>query len=364
MNTTRKVSKMQAYNGMPWTPNPVCDNPFFLLALVCMTQTKHWTQTTITRVVVAAAGVAALGWLLKGIDPQRLVQAFEAVPLWVWPVSVVGMVVSHLLRGGRMRAEWRERLDMGWLTAWALVVRHSAWVVLAPMRGGEGVYLWALHRQGDIPLRDAGMSLLKLRLQDMAVLGVMAVLALTPASWPVRVLAALVALSAAMWVLPMAWRAIVARARASIPTQNMVPSKPMPAATWESWFYALSNWVVKLAAIALPLWALAGSRVADGAVAGLDAAWRGALGGELAAAMPFQPPAGLGPYEAGVWAGVRSAADLPLAEVAAAALTVHLLMLLVTVASATLARLMGWSARSYRKPSPPAANDPYWDSAP
>jgi hypothetical protein len=316
-----------------------------------MTPPIHWTQTTTTRLVVAAAGVAALAWLLKGVDPQRLLQAFVATPLWVWPVSVLGMVVSHVLRGGRMRAEWRDRLRMDWLTAWALVVRHSAWVVLAPMRGGEGVYLWALHRQGDIPFKEAGMSLLKLRLQDMAVLGVLAVLALTPAPWPVRALAAVLALVAAMWVLPLLWRWVVARARA----RGVAPVKPLPAATLESWFYAVSNWVVKLAAIALPLWALAG--------AGLDAAWRGALGGELAAAMPFQPPAGLGPYEAGVWAGVRSAAELPLSEVAAAALTVHLLMLLVTVASATLARVMGWSARDYRRPSPPAANDARWDDA-
>jgi len=106
-----------------------------------MTPPIHWTQTTTTRLVVAAAGVAALAWLLKGVDPQRLLQAFVATPLWVWPVSVLGMVVSHVLRGGRMRAEWRDRLRMDWLTAWALVVRHSAWVVLAPMRGGEGVYL-------------------------------------------------------------------------------------------------------------------------------------------------------------------------------------------------------------------------------
>ena len=315
-----------------------------------MTSTKHWTQTTATRVVVTAAGVAALVWLLQGIDPQRLAQAFVAVPLWVWPVSVLGMVTSHALRGGRMRAEWRERLHMDWLTAWALVVRHSAWVVLAPMRGGEGVYLWALNRQGDIPFKEAGMSLLKLRLQDMAVLGVLSVLAFTPASWPWRALAALSALVCAMWVLPMAWRWVVARARA----QGVAPTKPLPAATWESWFYALSNWVVKLAAVALPLWALAG--------AGLEAAWRGALGGELAAAMPLQPPAGLGPYEAGVLAGVRSAIELPLAEVAAAALAVHLLMLLVTVASATLARVTGWSARDYRRPRLPAANDPHWDN--
>ena len=244
-----------------------------------------------------------------------------------------------------MRAEWRERLDLSWSSAWALVVRHSAWVVLAPMRGGEGVYLWALKSQGDIPYKESAMSLLKLRLQDMAVLGVLGVLAFTPAAWPLRLGLALAALLAAMWVLPMAWRWLVARARA----KGAAPARVPHSATLESWFYALSNWVVKLGAIALPLWALAQASMGLDAGAGLDAAWRGALGGEVAAAMPFQPPAGLGPYEAGVWDGMRTAEALPVADVAAAALTVHILMLLTTVASATLARALGWSARDYRR---------------
>ena len=34
-----------------------------------------------------------------------------------------------------LRAEWRDTLNMGWREAWGLMVRHSAWVVLVPMRG-------------------------------------------------------------------------------------------------------------------------------------------------------------------------------------------------------------------------------------
>ncbi len=304
-----------------------------------------WTKTPAARVGVAVLGVAALVGLLHGVDTARMAQAFAAVPAWVWPLSVLGMVCSHGLRGGRMRAEWRQQLNLNWTSAWALVVRHSAWVVLAPMRGGEGVYLWALKNQGDIPYKESAMSLLKLRLQDMAVLGVLGVLAFAPVAWPLRVGLALAALLAAMWLLPMAWRWLVARARA----KGAAPERVPHSATLESWFYALSNWVVKLAAIALPLWALAGASLGADSGAGFDAAWRGALGGEVAAAMPFQPPAGLGPYEAGVWAGMRTAAALPVADVAAAALTVHILMLLTTVASATLARALGWSARDYRR---------------
>ena len=303
-----------------------------------MTQPTSWKQSPWLRLAVAALALAALVWLLRDVDPAQLQEALSRVPAWVWLVSVLGMVCSHVLRGGRMRAEWRHRLDMDWRSAWALVVRHSAWVVLSPMRGGEGIYLWALNQHGGIGLKEAGISLLKLRLQDMAVLGVFALATWAPLSAPLRGAVATLALVVAVWLVPRVWRWLVRRSQGPAAS---TPSTQGHALAIESWAYALSNWAVKLAAIGLPLWFLAG--------ASASAAWSGALGGEWAAAMPIQPPAGLGPYEAGVLAGVQWVTDLPWSEVAAAALMVHLLMLAVTVGSATLARAWGWSNRDLRR---------------
>ena len=316
----------------PCAPNLCLNTP--------MTQATSWKKSPWTRAAVTLAGVLALAWLLRGVDTQAMRTALVEVPAWVWLLSVAGMVCSHVLRGGRMRAEWRERLHMDWRSAWALVVRHSAWVVLAPMRGGEGVYLWALHQHGGIAVKDAGISLLKLRLQDMAVLAVFALALWLPVDWPLRLAAAALALALAVWGLPMVWQWLAHRlsTRGDAPATTLQLTRP----SFESWAYALSNWAVKLVAIALPLWHLAG--------ASFVAAWSGALGGEWAAAMPLQPPAGLGPYEAGVLVGVQWMSELPWAEVAAAALTVHILMLLVTVTSATVARALGWSTRDLRRP--------------
>lgn len=296
-------------------------------------QKKLWLSLLVT-----LAAVVALGWMLRQVDWPQAMQAGARVPAHVWLLSAAGMAASHLLRAGRVRAEWRHQLRMGWREAWGLMVRHSAWVVLVPMRGGEAIYVWALHRQGGVPLRQAGLSLLRLRLQDMAVLAVLAAALFAPFDWPLRLLLLAAMLVAAIWLLPMVW--FIAQERAI--RRSGESGRKLPAPAWASWAYAVSNWVVKLAAIAWPLLSLL--------PLDFDAALKGAAGGELAAALPVQPPAGFGPYEAGVIAAIRSTAEIAWSDIAVAALVVHLMALAVTVGSSALARLLGWSHRDLRLP--------------
>ena len=124
----------------------------------------------------------AMWWMLRGVHWDIALAAWQEVPIHIWLLSSIGLVLSHVLRAGRVRAEWRDTLNMSWHQAWALMVRHSSWVVLVPMRGGEAIYVWVLHRQGGISLRHAGISLLKFRVQDMAVLGGIALAAFAPLS--------------------------------------------------------------------------------------------------------------------------------------------------------------------------------------
>jgi len=162
---------------------------------------KFWAT-----VLVTLAAVVALGWMLRQVDWQQALATWSKVPPYVWLLSALGLAASHLLRAGRVRAEWRSQLRMGWREAWGLMVRHSAWVVLVPMRGGEAIYVWALHRQGGVPLRQAGLSLLRLRLQDMAVLAVLALALFAPLAWPWRLLLlAAVLLEVALGVWTLLW---------------------------------------------------------------------------------------------------------------------------------------------------------------
>lgn len=297
-----------------------------------MISSKRWASWG-----VSLLALVAMAWLLRQVNWIAAQAAWAKVPAWVWLLSALGLVGSHLLRAGRVRAEWRDTLRMGWREAWGLMVRHSAWVVLVPMRGGEAIYVWVLHRQGGVSLRQAGLSLLRLRLQDMAVLGGLSVALFAPFSAGWRVILALALMVIAMWVLPVIWKWLVHRLSRK---QGQTPFE-VPAPAYESWIYAIANWLLKAVAIAWPLWMMLDLS--------LDAALMGAAGGELAATLPLQPPAGFGPYEAGVIFGVQWAASLPWTEVAAAALAVHLLALVVTVGSATLARMLGWSQRSLQR---------------
>ncbi len=303
-----------------------------------MSQASGKKSLWITLLVTLAA-VVALGWMLRQVDWQQAAATWGKVPPYVWLLSALGLASSHLLRAGRVRAEWRGQLRMGWREAWGLMVRHSAWVVLVPMRGGEAIYVWALHRQGGVPLRQAGMSLLRLRLQDMAVLAVIALALFAPLAWYWRLALLAALLVGALWLLPAVWFIVQERA-----ARRSGESRRLPPPAWASWAYAVSNWIVKLSAIAWPLLCLL--------PADFDAALKGAAGGELAAALPLQPPAGFGPYEAGVIAAMRSACAAHWADIALAALVVHLLALAVTVGSASVARLLGWSHRDLRHPGP------------
>lgn len=293
-------------------------------------QAKKWLFWLLT--VMSAAG---LYWMLQQVDWRSAWAAFlttSPVP-WFW--AVMGMSASHWLRAGRIRNEWKHKLNMPWHVAWALMVRHSAWVVLVPMRAGEAIYVWFLHRQGQVPLRQAALSLLRLRIQDMAVLGILFLCFWGSDHWGWRLVIFALASVTAIAVLPTLWHWVLQRMNST--DQGLAQQLPPPA--WTSWAYAFANWIIKIVALGAPLSAMLG-------ISGSIAA-QAALGGELGATLPVQPPAGFGPYEAGVIFALQGH-SLSWSVIAPAALAIHLLALAVTLSSAWFAHLLGWSQRTLK----------------
>jgi len=282
-------------------------------------------------ITISLLALAAIVYFLIVIDRDSLLTTLTNAPYWSWLLCFLGLALSHWLRAGRFRAEWRQSLQINWRQSWGLVVRHSSWVILTPMRGGEALYVWALHTQGGISLKQASLSLLRLRLQDAWVLGTLSLALFLPVGTNLKLLFIVVVFGLTIWGLPVIWAAFSSKLFGSANQSKNNLQPPL----FISWFYAISNWVVKGLAIGLPLSHMLPIEFMS--------ALQGAAGGELAAILPLQPPAGIGVYEAGVVFGIQYQSHTPWVELAAAALAVHTVAFAVTVGSAFIAKILGWS---------------------
>jgi hypothetical protein len=289
--------------------------------------------------LASALGLGLLAWLLRQFDWAALGHAFRATPGWVWALSLAGLWLSYALRAERLRREWgswfaadaQRGRGPGFRACLGLFLTHNAAIVVLPLRAGEAGYPILMQRRFGVPLAESLKSLLWLRLQDAAVLATLAALWLPPLQAPAR--AGWAALVAGGWlaVLLFCPRMLAAAA-------VRVPAVGRFQASWLAhrndrlgWGLCAANWVVKLAVFALLLRALA--------PLDFSAALRGALGGELASVLPLQGPAGLGTYEAGVWAAAMLDRGVGLdatAGVAAGALALHAFALVVALASAAM----------------------------
>ena len=267
-------------------------------------------------------------WLLQHADPTQLWQQASRLPAWAWLAAGCALLAGHGLRAVRMQREWRHLRPVGLALCLRLVLTHNAAVILMPLRSGEAGYLWLVQRHWGVGWRESGLSLLRWRLQDAAVLALWAVLLLLPWSLAARVLLVLAALTAvAVLQQPLlAW--LAHRSQAGV---QLSPARPAVASHLDGWLASAGNWSLKVLALGGLLLALADLPA--------SLALRAALGGELAGVQPLQGPAGLGTYEAGVWLASGAQAGEQ-ARVVAAALAVHAFSLAVALGAAALAQLI------------------------
>lgn len=353
-----------------------------------MKRLAAWVGLVLSLVILAV--------LLAGLDWMQFRRAAAQVPLWAWAGGSAGVMASHVLRALRLRAEWRPRTGATLGECLRLALLHNAAVLLLPFRTGEAGYAWWLHRSWGVSLAEALHSLLWLRLQDLAVLGLLAVLLMAPLPgvYPalltgVLALLLIVGLPALLRRLARQFSAAANPAggvkadrangadgdqsrQAGVDAANHANAgsatlaSPDPAARpagalrlamarivgkilqavaarrsgVSSWVYAVTNWSLRLLVV--------GGLLVSLGVLDLPTGLRAALGGELGALMPLQGPAGLGTYEAGVWAGAAWHAGLAgdhlasragVAELAGAALAVHALWLATGLVAAAFAAL-------------------------
>ena len=325
------------------------------------TQTPATPHAWWRHVLVWGVGLGLLTWMLTQVPQQAVWQAFRQPPATTWALTLAGLALSYGLRAGRLQVVMgladgpSAARGLGGLRLDALrvILMHNAAVNLLPMRAGELSFPYLASRELGMPMTRAVAALLWMRLQDLAVLVSLGLLCWPNLPWPMRLAALLLVVlgwHVGVWLLqrlhtdtPNAtgWRALVKRLHEAL----LEPHHHRLA----TWVFTWANWSVKLMAGAWLISAIAG--VPHGP------AWTGALGGELAAIAPVQGPAGLGTYEAGVWAGLHLGTGIDLRSALPAALALHLCFLCCAV----LAGLLAWASggRFERKasvqPSPSVA---------
>lgn len=318
-----------------------------------------------SRVKMALAwglGLALLAWLLHRTPLHEAQDALARPSATTWLLTLLGLLGSYGLRAARLQVvldlDAHHHAARRWLglrtDALRVILMHNAAVNLLPMRAGELSFPWLAARELNYPVPRAVACLMWMRLQDLSVLGLLGLLL-----WPGLPLAwrgvGLLALVAGWLVLTQGlkrWFAghpqdineaaqgllgHLSRLRHAL----MEPAHHRPAA----WLLTLANWALKLAAGAGLLSAITGAAWVH--------AWAGALGGELAAIVPLQGPAGFGTYEAGVWVGMAtgignglSATSPALSQAISAALALHLCFLLCAVLAGLVAL---WLSRTTGK---------------
>lgn len=245
-------------------------------------------------------------WLIGGLS---LVAVIVLVQLWIgWPVllapwtefppgllaAVLGLgALSYLARALRVQTYFAPRLAGRFPTTLRLSVLHTTANVILPMRLGEGMFPWLMRRYFGYGLIDAGVSLLWIRLLDLHVLMLTAlvILWLREPSWS--------------WsLLVLGWLAVLSL----VARQHLA----------ELYAWTLLCWGAKFIAFALVL----------GHFLPIDFWQRlsGVMGAELSSVLPLHGIGGSGSYEAAALA-VLIPLGIEAKTALAAVVNLHLLML-------------------------------------
>jgi membrane-associated phospholipid phosphatase len=352
--------------AMLWLPTgqPLAVPVMWALAAVAfLSGASRWRSAGSDREADAAAARMVLPCLAGGLLLALVLRSAALEPLWVavrslpwgvWALAGLGIAGSYALRAERLRREWgswgrahrQGGIGMRFWDSLDLFLAHNAALVVLPMRAGEAGYPWLLKRRFGIPVADAVNSLVWLRLQDATVLALLGLLLLMPGGPRMRFAAAAAAVALLVGVVPIVARQLAGRsARWQAIQENLLAHRGDAA----GWLFCAANWCLKLIVLGGLLMALSGT-------AGLSVleGWAAAVAGELAMALPVQAPAGLGSYEAAVWAaGQWLRTGVEPAQLASAALAVHAFSLGAALAGFALFRAVDLLRCRLWPPKPP-----------
>lgn len=310
-------------------------------------------RPSLKKLVGWAVGLILLAWLVSRLPLGSLPAALARIGWGTWLLACGALWLSYGIRAARMQVVLKREAGLWWprRAAWRLMLLYNGAIVLLPFRAGELAFPWLAAREFGTPGPTAVAAWVWMRVQDVAVLALLALLAWPAFDAPAR--AGLVGL----WLVGVAvlepasravlarlpaglsggvtqpgWRGrfIVALGRLRLALEDRAHHHPL------AWVYTLLNWTIKMAG--------GMTLVAAAAGIGWEPAWAGMVGVEIVSILPVQGPAGFGTFEAGVHAGVAWLGGLGAATPAGvilAALVWHLTLLASAVLGAVICGLRG-----------------------
>jgi uncharacterized membrane protein YbhN (UPF0104 family) len=235
-------------------------------------------------------------------------------------------VLSYLFRALRVYDYFSHLLAGRFLTVLKVSVLHNLANNLLPMRLGELAFPMLMHRHFGLGMGRGALSLLWIRLLDLHVLGLVALLAMGIlfSPWVAAVLTLVWSAGVLLlrWLLPwLHWR--LENTRVGVVTSLLLETAPTENGRFaRAYLWTLLSWGSKLTAFTLVMVSFTGLPPATALV--------GVLGAELSSVLPVHGVAGTGSYEA---AGVAALAlsGVPVAGALTATVNLHLFLLGVTL---------------------------------
>lgn len=239
----------------------------------------------------------------------------------VWGTALGGQLLSYGARAARLVACDRARYGGRFGTCLRLILLNNALNLVLPMRAGEASFPLLLKRWFGVDLAQGTGTLIWMRLLDLQVLAIAALLALgslhrdaSPAWYVAMGALALAPLLVWHWRHPL--RRGLGTGRVGALGARVLQGLPDTAGLLlQAWAWTVAGWVLKLLVLGQLLAALAGLPFAAGLL--------GAVGGDLSTVLPIHSPGGFGSFEAALVLFVSPFRE-PDAALLAAALSFHL----------------------------------------
>lgn len=275
-----------------------------------------------------------LGVVQLSIGWGELLAPWREIPLAAIAPAALMLVLSYLLRAARIYDYCHERVRPHFTGVLRLSLLHNLGINLLPMRLGETLFPLLMRRYFGEDLVAGGSKLAGLRLFDLHVVGLAALLLVPHGLWlPLLILAWVAPLAVAPWLRRVLLGWLSTRPGKLYRVAHTAVSQ-MPARGWDIarlWLWTFAAWAVKLVALTLVL-----QLFLDVALPG---AWLGVLTAELASILPLQGVAGAGTYEAALSVPLL-AAGYGAEAVLRGAVNVHLFLLGGTLLLGVVALLL------------------------